>query len=143
MGLLIALTVTAASVQDRDAAAAVVTQTCTKIPRLEKLDTDGAYGSRCAHNIEQTHHIRVEVVRRPGNGMIGTLHDPKTVPEQAAVVNPGTVILPKRWVVERTDAWTERWRRTVMHHDRKLDVSAAWVWLAEPRMLLNSLAHHV
>jgi putative transposase len=38
---------------------------------------------------------------------------------------------PKRWVVERTHAWMERWRRTVMHHDRKLAVSAAWVWLAE------------
>lgn len=143
MGLLIALTVTAASVQDRDAAVAVVAQACTKIPGLEKLYTDGAYGGKCAHDIEQAHHIRVEVVRRPGNGTIGTLHDPKTAPEQAAVVNAGFVILQKRWVVERTHAWTERWRRTVMHHDRKLDVSAAWVWLAEARMLLNRLAYQV
>jgi putative transposase len=143
MGLLIALTVTAASVQDRDAAAAVVAQACTKIPRLEKLYTDGAYGGKCAHDIEQAHHTRVEVVRRPGNGTIGTLHDTKIVPEQAAVVNAGFVILPKRWVVERTHAWTERWCRTVMHHDRKLDVSAAWVWLAEARMLLNRLAYQV
>lgn len=143
MGLLIALTVTAASVQDRDAAAAVVAQACTKIPRLEKLYTDGAYGGKCAHDIEQAHHIRVDVVRRPGNGTIGTLHDTKTEPEQAAVVNAGFVILPKRWVVERTHAWTERWRRTVMHHDRKLNVSAAWVWLPEARMLLNRLAYQV
>jgi putative transposase len=28
-----------------------------------------------------------------------------------------------------------------MHHDRKLDISAAWVWLAEARMLLNRLAY--
>lgn len=142
-GLLIALTVTAASVQDRDAAAAVVAQACTKIPRLEKLYTDGAYGGKCGHDIEQAHHIRVEVVRRPGNGTIGTLHDPTTMPEQASVVNAGFVILPKRWVVERTHVWTERWRRTIMHHDRKLDVSAAWVWLAEARMLLNRLAYQV
>jgi putative transposase len=143
MGLLIALTVTAASVQDRDTAAAVVAQACAKMPRLEKLYTDGAYGGKCANDIEQAHHIRVEVVRRPGNSTTGTLHDPRTVPEQAAVVNAGFVILPKRWVVERTHAWTERWRRTVMHHDRKLDVSAAWVWLAEARMLLNRLAYQV
>jgi len=44
-------------------------------------------------------------------------------------------------VVERTHAWTERWRRTAMHHDRKLAVSAACVWLAEARMLLNRLAY--
>jgi putative transposase len=65
MGLLIAVTVTAASVQDRDAAAAVVAQACTKIPKLEKLYTDGAYGGKCAHDIEQAHHIRVEVCPPP------------------------------------------------------------------------------
>jgi transposase len=77
MGLLIALTVTAASVQDRDAAAAVVSQACAKIPRLEKLYTDGAYGGKCAHDIEQTHQICVDIIRRPGNARTGTLHDPK------------------------------------------------------------------
>lgn len=141
MGLLIAVTVTAASVQDRDAAAAVVAQACLKSPRLEKLYTDGAYGGKCAHDIEQAHHIRIEVVRHPGNSTIGTLHDPKTAPEPTAVINSGFTIVPKRWVVERTHAWTERWRRTVMHHDRKLAVSAAWVWLAEARMLLSRLAY--
>lgn len=141
MGLLIAVTVAAASVQDRDAAAAVVAQACAKRPRLEKLYTDGAHYGKCAHDIEQAHHIRVEVVRRPGNSTIGTLHDPKTAPEPAPVINAGFTVLPMRWVVERTHAWTERWHRTVMYHDRKLDVSAAWVWLAEARMLLSRLAY--
>jgi putative transposase len=145
MGLLIALTVTvtAASVQDRDAAAAVVAQACTKAPGLEKLYTDGAYGGKCARDIEQLHHIRVEVVRRPGNGATGTLHNPTQTSGPPAEIKAGFVVLPKRWVVERTHAWTERWRRTVMHHDRKLAVSAAWVWLAEARMLLNRLAYQV
>jgi putative transposase len=58
-------------------------------------------------------------------------------------VNAGFVILPWRWVVERTHAWTERWRRTVMHHDRNLNVSATWVWWAEARMLLNRLTYQV
>jgi transposase len=141
MGLLIAVTVTAASVQDRDAAAAVVAQACVKSPRLEKLYTDGAYGGKCAREIEQAHHIRVEVIRRPGSSTIGTLYDPETAPTPTADIGSGFTILPKRWVVERTHAWTERWRRTVMHHDRKLAVSAAWVWLAEARMLLSRLAY--
>jgi putative transposase len=142
MGLLIALTVTAASVQDRDAAAAVVAQACGKIPGLKKLYTDGAYGGKCARDIEQTNHILVEVVRRPGNRTTGTLHDPAQSAEPAPETNAGFVVLPKRWVVERTHAWTERWRRTIMHHDRKNAVSAAWVWLAEARMLLNRLTYH-
>jgi transposase len=141
MGLLIAVTGTAASVQDRDAAAAVVAQACVKSPRLEKLYTDGAYGGKCAREIEQAHHIRVEVIRRPGSSTIGTLYDPETAPTPTADIGSGFTILPKRWVVERTHAWTERWRRTVMHHDRKLAVSAAWVWLAEARMLLSRLAY--
>lgn len=108
---------------------------------MKSLYTDGAYGGKCAHDIEQLHHIRVEVVRRPGNRTTGTLHNPTQTAAPAAEINAGFVVLPKRWVVERTHAWIERWRRTVMHHDRKLDISAAWVWLAEARMLLNRLAY--
>lgn len=143
MGLVIALTVTAANVQDRDAAAAavVVAQACAKVSGLEKRYTDGAYGGKCARDIEQLRHMRVEVVRRPGNGTTGTLQDPARTSEPTAEINAGFVVLPKRWVVERTHAWTERWRRTVMHHDRKLAVSAAWVWLAEACMLLSRLAY--
>ncbi|WP_075790650.1 IS5 family transposase [Massilia putida] len=141
LGLVLAVTVTAASVQDRDAAAAVVAQACAKAPRLEKLYTDGAYSGKCARDIEQQHHIRVEVVRRPGNGTTGTLHNAAQATVPTMEIEKGFVALPKRWVVERTHAWTERWRRTVMHHDRKLEISTAWVWLAEARMLLNRLTY--
>lgn len=141
MGLVIALTVTAGSVQDRDAAAAVVAQACAKMPGLQKLYTDGAYSGTCARDIEHRHHIRVEVVRHPGNGTTGTLYNAAQRIAPAPEINKGFMVLPKRWVVERTHAWTERWRRTVMHHDRKLDISAAWVWLAEARMLLNRLTY--
>lgn len=141
MGLVIALTVTAASVQDRDAAAAVVAQACAKAPRLEKLYADAAYGGKCVRDIEQRHHIHVEIVRRPGNGTTGTWHDTTQAAVPLAELEAGFKVSPKRWVVERTHAWTERWRRTVMHHDRNLHISAAWVWLAEARMLLNRLTH--
>jgi putative transposase len=67
------------------------------------------------------------------------LHNAAQGAVPAAEIDKGFVALPKRWVVERTHAWIERWRRTIMHHDRKLDISAAWVWLAEARMLLNRL----
>lgn len=140
LGILVAVTITAASVQDRDAAAAVVEQACQKAPRIEKLYTDGAYGGSRAKALEQTNGILVEVVRRPGNGATGTLHDAKRSPEIDPLARAGFTVLPKRWVVERTHAWTERWRRTVMHHDRKTSVAVAWVWLANARILLNRLA---
>lgn len=52
----------------------------------------------------------------------------------------GFIVLPRRWVVERTHAWNKRWRRMVMHHDRKNSISTAWVWLAEAHILLSRLA---
>ena len=138
LGLLLAVIVTAASVQDRDGAAQVVAQACRKAPTIERLYTDAAYGGHCAHAIEQAHDIRVEVVRRPGNRSTGTLHDPRQSVQPPPTA--GFVVQPKRWVVERTHAWGERWRRMVMHHDRKTSISTAWVWLAEARLLLNRLA---
>lgn len=103
---------------------------------MQRLYADGAYGGKRARTIESAHALVVEVVRRPGNGAIGALQTALALPERGA----GFTILPKRWVVERTHAWIERWRRTLMHHDRKLSVAAAWVWLANARILLNRLA---
>lgn len=139
LGLLLAVTVTAASVQDRDGAKEVVGQACRKSPTLKRLYADGAYGGKCAQAIEHAHNIRVEVVRRPSNRSTGTLHDSQQLlwPLPAA----GFIVLPKRWVVERTHAWNERCRRMVMHHDRKTSISCAWVWLAEARILLSRLVN--
>jgi putative transposase len=138
LGLLLAVTVTAARVKDRDGATEVVAQACRKVPTIERLYTDGGYGGQCARGIEQTHGIRVEVVRRPGNRSTGTLRNPRQSLWQEPV--RGFVVLPKRWVVKRTHAWNERWRCRVMHHDRKTSISTAWVWLAEARILLSRLA---
>lgn len=139
VGLLLAVTITAASVQDRDAAAEVVAKTCTKIPGLKKLYADGAYGGKCAQAIEQTHGISVEVVRHPGNRSTGTWQDAQQ-PLWPEVVAKGFVMQAKRWVVERTHAWNERCRRLIAHHDRSDWAPLAWVWLAEARILATRLA---
>jgi putative transposase len=138
LGLLLAVTVTAASVQDRDAAAAVVALACTKVPGLKKLYTDGAYGGKCAEAIEQTHGISVEVVRHPGNRSTGTWQDAQQ-PLWPEVVAKGFVVQAKRWVVERTHAWNERARRLMAHHDRSNWAPLPWVWLAEARILASRL----
>jgi len=51
----------------------------------------------------------------------------------------GFVPLPKRWVAERTHGWNERARRLITHHDRRSDVSEAWVWFTGARMLARRL----
>ena len=139
LGLLLAVTVTAASVQDRDAAADVVALACAKVPGLKKLYTDGAYGGKCAQAIEAAHALSVEVVRHPGNRSTGTWQDAQQ-PLWPVVVAKGFVVQAKRWVVERTHAWNERARRLMAHHDRSTWAPVAWVWLAEARILATRLA---
>jgi putative transposase len=117
LGLLLAVTITAASVQDRDAAQPVVAKACTKVPGLKALYADAAYGGRCAQAIEKTHGIAVHIVRHPGNRTTGTWQTTQQ-PLWPEVVPRGFVVQAKRWVVERTHAWNERARRLIAHHDR-------------------------
>lgn len=140
LGLLLALSVTSASVQDRDAAAPVVAQAMAKVPGLRKLYTDGAYGGQCARAIETAHpSLAVEVVRHPGNRRTGTWQDAQQ-PLWPETVASGFVVQAKRWVVERTHAWNERARRLIAHHDRSAWAPVAWVWLVEGRILATRLA---
>ena len=139
LGLLLAVTITAASVQDRDGAAPVVAQACAKVPGLKALYADAAYGGRCAEAIEKTHGIAVHIVRHPGNRTTGTWQTAQQ-PLWPEVVPKGFVVQAKRWVVERTHAWNERARRLIAHHDRSDWAPVAWVWLTEARILATRLA---
>jgi transposase len=139
LGLLLAVTVTAASVQDRDAAEPVVAMACTKVPGLKGLYADAAYGGKCAQAIENTHGIAVHIVRHPGNRTTGTWQTAQQ-PLWPEVVPKGFVVQAKRWVVERTHAWNERARRLIAHHDRSEWAPIAWVWLTEARILASRLA---
>ncbi|GEM_PF-4243387 len=51
----------------------------------------------------------------------------------------GFVVLPKRLIIERANAWNDRPRRMNKDHDRNVAVSAGWIRLAEGRRLLRRL----
>lgn len=141
LGLVLAVTITAASVQDRDTAAEVVAKAYAKAPTLKRLYTDAAYAGPRAAAIEQAHGIVVEVVRRSTNRVTGTWRDAQlALPLQTDDSAKSFAVQPKRWVVERTHAWLERDRRLTLHHDRSNWAPLAWVWLAQARMLATRLA---
>jgi transposase len=140
LGLLLAVSVTAASVQDRDGAHPVIRRAMEKYPTIQTLFADGAYAGQCAQTISQCHGMDVQIVRHPANRNVGRFvnaqqFDLFTVPAHAS----GFVPLPKRWVVERTHAWNEKSRRQIMHHDRLTHVSEAWPWLTQARILMRRL----
>ena len=144
LGLLLAVSVTAASVQDRDAALPVMDTAMAKYASVETLFVDAGYAGRCAETLSQSHDIQVQVVRHPANKQAGRWVNPyqhELFSVQADA--KGFVVLAKRWVVERTHAWVERARRLVIHHDRLPQVAEAWVWLTEARRLLRSLTRNL
>jgi putative transposase len=53
----------------------------------------------------------------------------------------GFVLLPRRWVVERTFGWLGRWRRLSKDYEELPEVSEAMVTVAMIRLMLHRLAH--
>ena len=134
LGLILAVVVTSAAVQDRDAAASALQQAQKKTGQsIKTLFADSAYAGRCAALITQDQGVAVQIIRRMPRGQWDDPQQPLW-PEQSEMK-----VLPKRWVVERTHAWLEKHRRLIMHHDRNVETSRAWVWLAQARMLLARL----
>jgi putative transposase len=93
LGLLIAVVVQAANVQDHDGAKEVLGQAKARFPRLKLVWADSAYGRN---------HLPVWAVA-VCNVVLAVV--------RRAAGAAGFVVLPRRWVVERTFAWLARHRR--------------------------------
>ena len=121
LGLLLAVAVTAAHVDDGAAAPQVLAKLdAAQYPRLEVAYGDGRYNNRALQRwlVERGAGYRVEVVRRP----------------EGAV---GFVLLPKRWVVERTFAWLGRYRQLSKEYDYEPTVSEGWVQVSALHLMLR------
>lgn len=125
LGLLLAVVVTVASVDDAQAAKPVMKQlTTTRQPRLQVVWADSKYHNHCLQSWIQRQsniHWELQVVRRPKGAK-------------------GFVLLPKRWVVERTFAWLGRWRRLNRDYEHRTDSSEAMVHIASIGRMLRHLA---
>jgi len=102
--------VTPADVQDRDAAKPLLRRAKGRLPRLQVLWADGAYASVAAW-AKRTCRWVVQTVLRP----VGV---------------KGFVLLPKRWIVERTFAWLGRYRRLSKDYEANPQSSEGWIYIA-------------
>ena len=122
LGFLLAVVVTSAAVDDAAAAPEVLEQlNREKYPRLEKVWADQKY-----HN----HRLNAWLIDKP--------YELEVVKRPAGV--KGFVLLHKRWVVERTNAWNGRSRRLSKDYERRTDSSESMIKINSIRMLLNRLA---
>ena len=121
VGLLLALRVTAASAQERAqvfALGADIQEATGQTVALAFVD-QGYTGDQPAADAA-AHGIRLEVV---------THTEPKK----------GFVLLPRRWVVERTFGWFARFRRLARDYERLPDVLGGWHWVAFVGLMIKRI----
>ena len=122
-GFLMAVCVCAASVDDAVAARAVIAQlTLDKFPRLQKLWADSKYHNHDLYAWLQQRgfKFKLEVVKRPDGAA-------------------GFVVIPKRWVVERTFTWVVRDRRNSKDYERDPRSSEARIQLSAIGTILRRM----
>jgi putative transposase len=108
MGLLLVVMVTAASLQDRPAARTLLTLLHQAQQRIRHLWADGGYSGALIEWAKTTLNIVVEIVKK--------------------IVGQTTfVVLPRRWVVERTFSWITQARRNARDYERLPEHSEAFI----------------
>ena len=121
-GLPMRVVVHSAGIQDRDGAALVLDEIRKRFNTLELVWADSAYH---AHQVDSVvaklPGLRIEIVKRSDD-------------------RKGFVILPRRWVVERTFSWFGRNRRLNKDYENLADTLAAFVSLACIQIALRRLA---
>jgi len=121
LGRLLALKVTAANEQDRAqvGALAQAVQAATG-ENVELAYVDQGYTGEQPAAAAAQHGLKLEVVKH---------HEAKR----------GFVLLPRRWVVERSFAWAARFRRLARDYKRLATTLSGYHWLAFAMLMLNSL----
>jgi putative transposase len=121
LGLLLAVAVTAANADDGTAAPRVLGKLApAHYPRLGVVYGDGRYNNRSLQRWlrQERAGYQVKAVERPAGAR-------------------GFVLLPKRWVVERSLAWLGRYRQLSKEYDYEPQVSEAWVQVSALHLLVR------
>ncbi|QGJ68939.1 Transposase [Planctomycetales bacterium 10988] len=118
LGDLLALKVTEANEQERAQVSELAEQMQRRTGQSVTLAyTDQGYTGESAAAQAAEHGIELQVVRHPE-------------------AKRGFLLLPRRWVVERTFAWLGRSRRLARDYERLASALASWHWLAFVAILL-------
>jgi putative transposase len=124
LGLIWSCVVHSAGLQDNDPGAAGEALRRLRarawVPRLALIWCDSAYRGMMNCWAQLLGPWRVERVERPA----GTA---------------GFTKLPKRWVVERTFGWLNRYRRLSKDYEQDVDASETMIWLAMTNLMLRRL----
>ena len=129
MGLLLAVVVHPANIQDRDGAKLVIDKLIGRFPRMRLVWADAGYAGKLVEWVWALTGWALEIVKRPRDS-----HRFR--------------VLPRRWVVERTFAWLSRCRRMSKSlprtrygdYEALSDTTEVWTHIAMVHLMLQRLA---
>ncbi len=117
LGLLIAVIVHSAGIQDRDGAPVVLGSIRHSHPWLRHVFADGGYaGPKLNRALAKIGDWTIDIVKRSDTA-------------------GGFEVIPRRWVVERTFAWLGRNRRLAKDFEKLIDTAVAWILIAHIKLL--------
>lgn len=118
LGLLLAVVVHPADVQDRDGAKLVLKRMRGQFARLRLIVADGGYAGVLVQWVGKVCHWTLQIVKH-------TAHTFK--------------VLPFRWVVERTFAWLGRYRRLSRDYEGLPETSETMIQITMINLMLHRL----
>jgi transposase len=111
-----------AAIQDRDGAGLVIDKIRRRLPWLELIWADGGYNAwQIEAAVAKMPVLRMEIVKRSDDMR-------------------GFVVLPRRWVVERTFSWFGRNRRLAKDFENLAETLATFVTIASIQLAVRRLA---
>jgi putative transposase len=148
-GLVLKANVHSAKIPDQDGLKLLLDSARTAVSGLKHLWLDAGYEGRGRRWAEKVLGLSVEIVRKPR----------KPVPEKVAMIwaeewvkegqkvdwqklmpPRGFVVLPRRWVVERTFSWLSQNRRMSNDYERLCATAEAFIYVAMIRLMVRRLA---
>ena len=122
-GLPMRVVVHSAAIQDRDGAGLVLEKIRRRFPWLELIWADGGYNAwQLQTAVAKVPVLRMEIVKRSDD-------------------MDGFVVLPRRWVVERTFSWFGRNRRLAKDFENLTQTLATFVTLASIQLAVRRLVN--
>lgn len=118
--MILAIVVHAGNVQDRDGARLILAKMIGLFPRLLLIWADGGYAGKLIEWTRTICNWTLQIVKRSD--------DVK-----------GFVVLPRRWIVERTFAWLGRYRRLSKDYETRTDSSETVIRLAMINLMIHRL----
>jgi len=120
LGLIIAVVVHSADIQDREGARLVLEKVRGKLPRLKLIWADGGYSGALVDWVKSKCRWILAIVKRSDD-------------------TSGFTVLPKRWIVERTFGWFNRYRRLSKDYEFHPETSESMIYICMIHLMLRRL----